>query len=71
MSNRVVERVLDQELSELTRSKRLMHSSLKIAVMAGRDFIQSLVKLQAMALAFKTLLSLAKKWSDFYFPTFF
>jgi membrane protein len=59
MRNRVVERVLDQELSDLTHWRRLIHSSLKIAVMVGRDFIQSLVKLQAMALAFKTLLSLA------------
>jgi membrane protein len=57
--NRVFERVLDQELADLTPSKRLIHSSLKIAVMVGRDFIQNLVKLQAMALAFKTLLSLA------------
>src|SRR5688572_10052689 len=59
MRNRVLERVLDQELSELTHWRRLIHSSLKIAVMVGRDFIQNLVKLQAMALAFKTLLSLA------------
>lgn len=50
---------LDTELSGLTRFKRLLHLSLKIAVMVGRDFVQNLVKLQAMALAFKTLLSLA------------
>ncbi|MGH7873475.1 MAG: YihY/virulence factor BrkB family protein [Candidatus Binatia bacterium] len=55
----VIDRVLDRELSELTRFRRLFHSALKIAVMVGRDFVHNLVKLQAMALAFKTLLSLA------------
>jgi membrane protein len=50
---------LEAELSELTRFSRLFHSGLKIGVMVARDFIQNLVKLQAMALAFKTLLSLA------------
>ena len=50
---------MDVELAELTRLKRWLHVSLKIVVMVGRDFIDKLVKLQAMALAFKTLLSLA------------
>lgn len=59
MRTRLIDQFLDVELSELTRFKRLIHSSLKIVVMVGRDFIQNLVKLQAMALAFKTLLSLA------------
>ncbi len=59
MRARLIDQFLDVELSELTRFKRLIHSSLKIVVMVGRDFIQNLVKLQAMALAFKTLLSLA------------
>jgi membrane protein len=59
MRARLIDQVLDVELAELTRFKRLIHSSLKIVVMVGRDFIQNLVKLQAMALAFKTLLSLA------------
>jgi membrane protein len=49
----------DSEMSELTRCKRLIHLLLRIGVMVGRDFIENLVKLQAMALAFKTLLSLA------------
>jgi membrane protein len=49
----------DAELTELTRFKRLLHTSVKIGLMVGRDFIQNLLKLQAMALAFKTLLSLA------------
>ena len=59
MKSRVFDQFLDTELSELTRVKRWVHSSVKIAVMVGRDFFQNLVKLQAMALAFKTLLSLA------------
>ncbi|MSP37891.1 MAG: YihY/virulence factor BrkB family protein [Deltaproteobacteria bacterium] len=59
MRTQVVDQVLDQELDELSGSKRLLQSSLKIGVMVARDFFQHLVKLQAMALAFKTLLSLA------------
>src|SRR5918996_3260215 len=47
------------EMSELTRFKRVMQLLLKIGLMVSRDFIENLVKLQAMALAFKTLLSLA------------
>jgi membrane protein len=50
---------LDSEFSELTRYKRWLHSGLRIGTMVVRDFVQNLVKLQAMALAFKTLLSLA------------
>jgi membrane protein len=59
MRAKLLGQVLDAELSELTRFKRLLHSSLKIVILVARDFIQNLVKLQAMALAFKTLLSLA------------
>src|SRR5678816_3433107 len=59
IKTRLFDDFVDSELSERTHWRRLIHSSLKIAVMVGRDFIQSLVKLQAMALAFKTLLSLA------------
>ena len=59
IKSRLVDQFLEAELSELTRFTRLLHLGLKIAVMVGRDFIQNLVKLQAMALAFKTLLSLA------------
>ena len=47
------------EPADLTRVKRLLSSFLKIAFLVGRDFIENLVKLQAMALAFKTLLSIA------------
>ena len=59
MRNRMVEQVMETELDELTRFKRWFHSALKIVVMVWQDFFQNLVKLQAMALAFKTLLSLA------------
>lgn len=59
IKSQVFDKVLDTELSELTRFKRWVHTSLKIAVMVGRDSFQNLVKLEAMALAFKTLLSLA------------
>ena len=59
IKSRVFDPFLDSELSELTRYKRWIHTALKIAVMVGRDFVHNLVKLQAMALAFKTLLSLA------------
>ena len=59
MRARFFSHFLEAELSELTHFKRLMHLALKVCVMVGRDFIQNLVKLQAMALAFKTLLSLA------------
>lgn len=47
------------EPADLTRVKRLLSSFIKIAFLVGRDFIENLVKLQAMALAFKTLLSIA------------
>jgi membrane protein len=59
IKSKVLDEVLDSELSELTHLKWVVHSALKIAVMVGRDFFQNLVKLQAMALAFKTLLSIA------------
>lgn len=59
LKSQVVDQVLERELSGLSRSGRLIHSALKIAVMVGQDFVRNLVKLQAMALAFKTLLSLA------------
>jgi membrane protein len=59
IKSRVFDEFLDAEQSELNHYKRLIHSALKIGVMVGRDFVHNLVKLQAMALAFKTLLSLA------------
>ena len=59
MRTKLVAQYMDVELAQLTRLKRLLHVSLKIVVMVAGDFIDKLVKLQAMALAFKTLLSLA------------
>lgn len=50
---------LTTEPSEAGRFKRWISLALKIVVMVAHDFIQNFVKLQAMALAFKTLLSLA------------
>ena len=52
IKSKVLDEVLDSELSELTRLKWVVHSALKIAVMVSRDFFQNQVKLQAMALAF-------------------
>ncbi|MEX0802906.1 MAG: YhjD/YihY/BrkB family envelope integrity protein [Candidatus Binatia bacterium] len=57
--SRVLEPLWEVEPSDLTRFKRLLNSFIKIGFMVGRDFIENLVKLQAMALAFKTLLSIA------------
>src|SRR6185312_1373584 len=59
IKTRLFDDFVDSELSELTHYKRWLHSSLRIGVMVVRDFVQNLVKLRAMALAFKTLLSLA------------
>src|SRR5437660_10179877 len=59
IKNKLFDSVWDAETTELTRFKRLIHSLLKITMMVVRDFIENLLKLQAMALAFKTLLSLA------------
>ncbi|HWX76703.1 MAG TPA: hypothetical protein VNY32_04470, partial [Candidatus Acidoferrales bacterium] len=55
----IIEQLWDVKPSDLTRFKRLLYSLVKIVVMVARDFIANLVQLQAMALAFKTLLSLA------------
>ena len=59
IKDKVLDRVWDAEASDLTRFTRFFHSLIKIVLMVARDFIEKLVKLQAMALAFKTLLSLA------------
>jgi membrane protein len=50
---------IHNEAANLTRFKGLVHLSANTVAMVARDFIQNLLKLQAMALAFKTLLSLA------------
>jgi membrane protein len=59
IKTKVVHRLWDIDSSDLTRFKRLFHSVIKISLGVAQDFIDGLVKLQAMALAFKTLLSLA------------
>ena len=59
LKTKVFDLIWDPEISEVTRFKRLIHSLLKIGFMVIRDFIENLVNLEAMALAFKTLLSLA------------
>jgi membrane protein len=59
MKAEVVDQFLDQEIGGLTGFKRLLHSFAKILVMVAEDFFKNLVKLQALALSFKTLLSLA------------
>lgn len=41
LKSRVVDQVLERELSDLTRFRRLIHSMLKIAVMVGRDFVHN------------------------------
>jgi membrane protein len=59
IKDKVLDQVWEAEFSNLTRFKRLIHGLIKLVLMVARDFIEKLVKLQAMALAFKTLLSLA------------
>lgn len=59
IKTRVLARIWEVEPSECGAFHRAVHPWLRIGVMVGRDFFQNLVKLQAMALAFKTLLSLA------------
>ena len=59
LKNRFFDYIRNLESSDLPRFKRLIHGLLKIGVMVARDFFDSLVQLQAMALAFKTLVSLA------------
>ena len=59
IKDKVLDQVWEAEFSNLTRFKRLIQGLIKMVLMVARDFIEKLVKLQAMALAFKTLLSLA------------
>jgi membrane protein len=56
---KVFDLIWDPEISEVTHFKRLTRSLLEIVFRVTRDFIENLVNLEAMALAFKTLLSLA------------
>jgi membrane protein len=57
--DRVLDHLWEVEPAQFRGFKRSLHTWLRIGLMVGRDFIENLVKLQAMALAFKTLLSLA------------
>jgi membrane protein len=57
--DRVLKQIWEVEPAQFNGYKRSLHTWLRIGLMVGRDFIENLVKLQAMALAFKTLLSLA------------
>ena len=59
IKDRVLDRIDGVEPTELGRFKRWGHFLVRLVVMVAHDFIENLVKLQAMALAFKTLLSLA------------
>lgn len=56
---KVFDLISDPEISEVNGSKRLTRSLLEITFRVSRDFMENLVNLEAMALAFKTLLSLA------------
>ena len=57
--DRLLNQLWELELAEFTGFKRSLHTWLRIGLLVARDFIENLLKLQAMALAFKTLLSLA------------
>jgi membrane protein len=59
IKTRLLEKIWEIEPAERSGFDRFVRTWLRIGLMAGRDFIENLVKLQAMALAFKTLLSLA------------
>jgi membrane protein len=59
LKNRVFDQLWHTETTQLGGFKRPIHSLLKIGFMVGREFFENLVNLEAMALAFKTLLSLA------------
>ena len=59
LKSRLLDWILDVESSELTRVRWLFHSFIKLCLMVGRDFFKNQIQLHAMALAFKTLLSLA------------
>ena len=59
LKGKVLGRFLDHEPSELTQFKKILTSLIKLVLMVVQGFINNLLKLQAMALAFKTLLSLA------------
>ncbi|MGH7926904.1 MAG: YihY/virulence factor BrkB family protein, partial [Candidatus Binatia bacterium] len=57
--DKILDQIWEVEPAEFSGFRRSLHTWLRIGLMVGRDFIENLVRLQAMALAFKTLLSLA------------
>lgn len=59
LKGRVLQRLWPSEPPAIKPLNRFFDFPSKMTVMIARDFIENLVKLQAMALAFKTLLSLA------------
>jgi membrane protein len=56
---KLFDEVLKSEPAQLTGSRRSIYLVLRLGLMVARDCIENLVMLEAMALAFKTLLSLA------------
>jgi membrane protein len=59
LKSKVFDQVRNVETAKLSRFQRLIYWLLKMCVMVSRDFVKNLVQLQAMALGFKTLVSLA------------
>jgi membrane protein len=59
LKNKLFDQVRNVEIAKLNRFQRLIHWLLKMCVMVSRGFVENLVQLQAMALGFKTLVSLA------------
>jgi membrane protein len=59
LKTKVIELISEAEISEGTGLQRATRSLLSIVIRVVQDFIANLVNLEAMALAFKTLLSVA------------
>ncbi len=59
IKNNVITQIWDTAPSELSRFKRFIQLLIRMGLLVAQDFVHNLLKLQAMALAFKTLLSLA------------
>src|SRR5919106_4998339 len=59
VKTRLLEKIWEIESSERSGLNSFVHTWLRIGIMVARDFIENFTNLQAMALAFKTLLSLA------------
>lgn len=59
LRNVVVVEFWEADPSQLTGFRGFLHRQLRLAYIAGTGFVESSARLQAMALAFKTLLSIA------------